>query len=299
MEEPVGSPKEGILARMPAIPFAGLCLLLIFFLYQVVGGTATFLVMGGLVNEENVSAARWLTLGGQIILILIPTMLLAKERGVGALVFPFRNVRVQEVLVTLLGMLSLQQILQTYMMLQDQIPLPDALHEFIDPFKQMIEETYRVLVTAQSLPEFLGVLLVVAIVPAFAEELLFRGLIQETVATKFGGLKAAVLTGLVFAAYHLSPFTFVPLAVLGIYFGYLVHRSGGLTLAIIAHFTNNFLACLAVYLGVEEGWFLAAPEDELSLTLVLTGLFLVLFIGSIALFRRMTDPVPVPGSGGE
>ncbi|MDH4069417.1 MAG: CPBP family intramembrane metalloprotease, partial [Ignavibacteria bacterium] len=245
MAVPIEPVKQGVLARMPAIPFAALSLLIIFFLYQAVGGAVTFLVMGGMANEENVATARWLTLGGQLLFILIPTFLLARGRGVGNRVFPVRNVRLSEILVTLVGILALQQVLQSYMLLQDQIPLPDSIRDFVDPFKQMIEETYRVLVTAHSGPEFLGVVLVVAVIPALAEELLFRGLIQETLATSVGGLKAAVLTGLVFAAYHLSPFTFVPLAVLGIYFGYLVYRSRGLTLAIVAHFANNFLACLA------------------------------------------------------
>jgi membrane protease YdiL (CAAX protease family) len=201
--------------------------------------------------------------------------------------------------IVLVSVFALQQVLQGYMILQESIPLPEPVEQLIGPFKEMIEETYRVLVSSKSLEEFFLVVLVVAIVPAIAEELLFRGLIQETLGTVFGGFRAAVIAGLVFAAYHLVPFTFVPLAVLGIFFGYLVYRSGNISLAIAAHFFNNFLACVGLYLEMNEDFVMLSPTGEVSpvLLVINTVLFLAVFGLSVLAFRRMTQRSDASAAG--
>ena len=102
----------------------------------------------------------------------------------------------------------------------------------------------------------------VALVPAFAEELLFRGLVQTSFARVTGGLTAAAVTGMIFGAYHLNPFSIVPLVVLGFYFGFLVHRSGSVFVAASAHFMNNFVACAAVYLQLGDDFMIVAPAGR-------------------------------------
>jgi len=295
--------RKTLLSSLPPIPFAVLTLLIVFVLYQLVGGIITYFVMGEMVTEQNVDAARWLTLAGQLVLILVPTIVLAgKRRGSGPGFFPIRGVDLRQISLSIVGVFSLQQVLQGYMLLQERIPLPDELDRMIGPIREMIDETYRVLVTAHSVPEFLFVVLVVAAVPALVEELLFRGLIQGSLSPSSGGMRAAVVTGIVFAAYHLNPFTFIPLAALGIYFGFLVFRTGSLSNAIAAHFTNNFVACALVYLNTDEEMLIFAPSGGSSLMPVLTnsGLFLVIFLASVVMLRRVTAPtISVIGDPGE
>src|SRR3972149_7137442 len=62
----------------PAV-FALACLAIIFVLYQVVAGSITFLLMGtAQVTRENVTTVRLLTMVGQLLFILIPTIVLAR-----------------------------------------------------------------------------------------------------------------------------------------------------------------------------------------------------------------------------
>jgi membrane protease YdiL (CAAX protease family) len=290
---PAGPPESraGFLASIPPVWFAIITLCLIFFLYQIVGGVVTLFVTGGSITEENVDAARWLTLGGQLLFILAPTLVLTRLRhGAPEGFFAVRRVNPGELLVVFVSVFALQQVLQGYMFLQEEIPVPEDLSRFIAPYKDMIEQTYRILVTADSFPEFLFVVLVVAIVPAIVEELLFRGLVQKNLERVFTGIRSAVAAGLVFAAYHLVPFTFIPLALLGIYFGYIVQRTGNLSLAIAAHFFNNFFACIAVYLSLDEDFVAMAPTGDAPSLLILvnSALFLVAFVLSAGLFHRMT-----------
>ncbi len=256
---------DSFLRRMPPIPFAILSLSLVFFTYQIVGGIITFFLFSAKVNEENVQLVRWSTLVGQLLLILVPTVLLARARhGDSKSFFRIKFPDAQLVLLSWVGVFALQQVLQGYMMLQDWIPLPADVQEFVRQIKNLFEEMYKILITAHSPAEFIFVVLVVALTPAICEEMLFRGLIQRNLEGASTGFRAAVIGGVIFGLYHLNPFSFVALAVLGIYFGFLVYRSNNLSIAIFAHFFNNFVACLAVYLHLNDDFIAIAPGGEPS-----------------------------------
>jgi len=104
-----------------------------------------------------------------------------------------------------------------------------------------------------STSHFLLALVVVAIIPAIGEELLFRGLIQNMFAKAFANHHVAIwLTGFVFAAIHMQFFGVVPRMLLGVLFGYLYHWSGKLSIAMIGHLANNGLALIALYLAQKD-----------------------------------------------
>lgn len=83
-------------------------------------------------------------------------------------------------------------------------------------------------------------LFMIAVLPAFAEEMIFRGVFQRIFSDLFrSGHVAVWVTALIFSAIHLQFFGFVPRLILGLVFGYLFFWSGNLWLPIIAHFVNN------------------------------------------------------------
>ena len=156
----------------------------------------------------------------------------------------------------------------------------------------MFEETYRLLVTAHSPGEFVFVVLVVALTPAICEEFLFRGLVQRSFETVTVGIQGAIITGVIFAAFHLIPYSFVPLTVLGSYFGFIVYRSQNITVAISTHFFNNFIACTALYLQLNDDFVAIAPHRTPTSSLVFlnSAIFGVVFILATYYFVRVTDP---------
>jgi len=208
-------------------------------------------------------------------------------------VVPYLRLKVPDVrhiVLSVIAVFSLQQMLQGYMLLQDAIPLPDVVQRYVEMFRKMFEETYAMLVSASDPLEFLFVIVTVALVPAIAEELLFRGLVQSSFARVTGGVNAAALTGLIFGAYHLNPFSIVPLVVLGFYFGFLVHRSGSIVVAASAHFVNNFAACTAAYLHLDDNFAVIAPHGEATTTVLLLNFVVsaIVFTGATLLFVRST-----------
>ena len=96
---------------------------------------------------------------------------------------------------------------------------------------------------------FVLAFIVVAIIPAIGEELIFRGLIQNMFSKAFANHHVAIwVTGFIFAAIHMQFFGLFPRMLLGVLFGYLYHWSGKLTVAMIGHLVNNGLAIVAIYL---------------------------------------------------
>jgi membrane protease YdiL (CAAX protease family) len=278
-------PEASLLARIHPLAFALLSLGLVFVLYQIIGGGITFLLLGGTIDQSNVDVVRWATLLSQLLFILVPTLILGRLRfGSFREAFPLRFPRLSELLVSIVAVFALQQVLQVYMMAQDALPLPEVLRKFVEMLKEVFEQTYRVLVSARSPGEFLAVVLTVAVVPALAEEFFFRGLVQKTFSQAAGGMQAAILAGIVFGLYHLNPLNVVPLIMLGVYFGFLVYRTGSLTLALVAHFFNNFLACTAAYLQIDEEFLALAPGSVPSIPIlaVTVVVFGVVFLGANA-----------------
>lgn len=285
--------QEPFLRRLSPVAFAVFSLVTIFMLYQFVAGGLVMVIARGRFTEENIALVRWATLVSQILFILLPTILLVRARfGNVSHFVRLKLPGTRQLILSAVAVFALQQMAQGYMMAQDAIPLPEFVRKVVELFKEMFEQAYRMLVGAETPLEFLFVVLVVAVVPAVAEEFLFRGLVQRSIELKAGGLKAAIIAGFIFGAYHLNPFGIIPLVALGVFFGWLVYRSDNLTIAIAAHFFNNFIACTAIYLQMGEDFIVLAPGGGATPAVVLANfvLFALVFLGAIMYFAVLTRP---------
>lgn len=273
-------------------------LLAIFVLYQIIGGTITLLFAGSKVTRENVLLHRIFTIGGQIMFILVPTLVFARMMS-GRLtsVFPWRMPHVGETVFAALSLLFLQQVFQTYLFFQDRIPIPEELSKLIEPFKEMVEQMVRVLVTAESIPELVFVVLVIAVVPAVVEEMLFRGLVQTGLERVTSPARAAVIAGTIFGAFHFNPFAVIPLIGLGWFFGFLRMRSKSIVIAMTVHFLNNVTAVTVAYFKMDDQLLLSGMnESDVNVPIMLTQLFLfgILFVVSFSTYLRLTHTLDEP-----
>lgn len=80
----------------------------------------------------------------------------------------------------------------------------------------------------------------IAIIPAFCEELLFRGLILDRL-SKFGRLKAIIISSLLFSLMHQHPAQLIYTFILGMFLGYMALESGSIWGGILLHFINNLI----------------------------------------------------------
>jgi sodium transport system permease protein len=113
--------------------------------------------------------------------------------------------------------------------------LINVIYPFPEKYLEILGELFKM-----DLPLW-GSFLVVAVAPGICEELLFRGFMLRFF-EKYGVKISIVLSGLMFAAFHLDPFRFVPVFLLGMLLAYLTLRSGSIVNAMILHTLNNGFA---------------------------------------------------------
>lgn len=126
-----------------------------------------------------------------------------------------------------------------------KVPMPSWMIEM----ERAASRIVKAMLETENVGLFLTNLFVVAIIPAIAEELFFRGLVQKYMIrwTKkaFWGI---LISATIFSAIHLQFQGFIPRLMLGMLFGYLYFWSGSIWPAIAAHFANNATAVVVYFL---------------------------------------------------
>ena len=93
---------------------------------------------------------------------------------------------------------------------------------------------------------FWGLVLVMAVMPAVGEELMFRGFIFGTLKRRWRVLPAMLVTSAIFGIYHMSLSKFFTTALLGFMLVYVVEKTGSIFCSMLMHFCNNLVAVVVM-----------------------------------------------------
>lgn len=139
-----------------------------------------------------------------------------------------------------------------------------------------------------------SVLLVIALAPAVCEEMLFRGLIYNSMKARYRASVAITIVAVLFGIYHMSLVKFIPTGFLGLVLCYVAYKTGSIFPSMMMHFINNaFSAILSCYPEAIEKIFPILYKENMSLSdvLILGGAGLVLLgIGGVILRREKSKP---------
>jgi membrane protease YdiL (CAAX protease family) len=143
------------------------------------------------------------------------------------------------------------------------VHFPTALHGFEQWARANEDQAANLtkfLTNFTSPGRLLAGVLAIAVVPAVAEELVFRGVMQPNLQRWFGSRHVGIwLTAATFSAIHVQFFGFVPRFLLGLVLGYLYEWSGNILVPMAAHFTQNAFQLILLYLA--QGRHLPASFD--------------------------------------
>lgn len=196
-----------------------------------------------------------------------------------ASVLPWHRPRTTEIAAALSGTLGLNHLLTLYGAWQDRVfPAPEILRALFDG-----------LFVYRGPLDFAVLLTVFALVPAVCEEMLFRGFLQ-------GGLTrllerpalGVIASAFVFGLFHLDPWRFVGIAVLGLFLGYLTSVTGSLVPAVVAHASNN-----AISISLAASGRLADGRLPASAATIIAALLL---IAAVPLLLRRSPSARNPAS---
>jgi membrane protease YdiL (CAAX protease family) len=141
---------------------------------------------------------------------------------------------------------------------------------------------YEAMVGNRSILSFILSILFMALAPAIAEEMLFRGFLMNAFNGLFKNMHVAiVVTSVLFSLVHLQFMKFLPMFFLALAFGYAAYWSGSIWTSIAAHFINNSLAVIQLYFFTDGDYIKALEQGAsmpMAVNIVLLGLAVVLFI---------------------
>ncbi len=191
--------------------------------------------------------------------------------------------------VTVLIVLSFMAINSIFIEWNANFVFPDFLKEFGDwarEHEKQGEELTKFFTTFNSTGDFLIGVFVIAFLPAIGEELVFRGMLQPEVYRATGNQHIAIwISAIVFSAFHVQFFGFVPRMLLGALFGYLYIWSGHFLIPVVAHFVNNGFSVLMIYL-FQKGVITVDMETPEAVPLPFVASLTVLFAGLMVYFKK-------------
>ena len=240
--------------------------LLIFMLLLIFGlifssVLGVFVVMvngGGITDINNLQIAQIIS---QIVGLLLPAVfyvMLVKEKPFNYLGF---NKLPTWSLLGIVAMFTIIPFLSLVTDWNDSISFPEsmsAIEEQMRSLQARSEEVIKLFIGQGSL---FSSLMIVALLAAVSEELLFRSVIQKGLIKLFKNAHVAIIvTAFVFSAFHGDFFGFFPRLILGIMLGYMFWMSGSIFPSMLMHFVNNATIVILYYLNT-RGFIDIDPEN--------------------------------------
>lgn len=134
--------------------------------------------------------------------------------------------------------------------------------------------------------EFLLVFLTMAIIPAIAEEMYFRGLLEGILLDmKVGAIHAILISSMLFAMMHFQFYFLLPLLFMGGILGYVYYRTRNLWLSIAMHFMNNGLI---VIVALRNKTAITPIDLNTPPPLYISGIGLLIFVFLLYFFHKKT-----------
>lgn len=235
---------------------------ILFLLLFMLGGALIFNALGQLIvliayPDSNLNEAlnspgylRLTQILSSIGLFLMPALLFAYCHDKKWFTYNALDTKPHFLLVNMVLLLSLTLLPLVALLSQwnQAVKFPDALsrleHQF-QSWEAAAERIQSILMMKHTYPTLIANLLVMAVLPALSEELMFQGTIQVFLTDLSKKPHLAVwITALIFSIIHFEFYGFLPRLLLGAYLAYLFYWSRSLWLPILAHFLHNALSIL-------------------------------------------------------
>lgn len=161
-----------------------------------------------------------------------------------------RRVDVKILLLVLISMFLLSPTITLTALLNKQMVLPSFMapvENWMKAQEALAEQLTSTLLEGSGVLTLLYNLLVIAVMAGITEEFLFRGALQRIIGQWTTNHHVVIWSAaIVFSAFHMQFYGFLPRMLLGAYFGYLLYWGRNIWIPVFAHFVNNSFAVLSM-----------------------------------------------------
>lgn len=243
--------------------------------------TILLYLLASLLGES--SFEKWSMVAGELALLL-PAYIYLRRHG-----FDTRTVfRLKPVSGRVAAMSSILGFAITVLAIE-----LDRLVNFVLPFPEILQEKLQHTLQAESLSDWMLILLAAVIFAGVFEEMLFRGFVQNAFEQRHKPLVAIFITAILFGFVHLLPWWIVQLIFIAMFLGILAWKSDSIVPSAIVHAQNNFIAVLLSNFTSERGNALLDWNGHLHPLLLLAAL-LTVGLGLRFFFRFCEEDIQIP-----
>lgn len=238
--------------------------------------TALFLLLLYVGTAASVHLGFWGTAVSQLLILAVPILVVWYMKSDAKKLFSMKK----PVLSKIPGSISLY--IGTYCLV---MAISSVLTRWMTESTQNLNESFEMVMEQP----FLIILLVIAVMPAIGEEILFRGFLMGSLKERLGGKWALVISALVFGAFHMSLVKLLPTALLGVSFAYIVQQTGSIYVTMALHFINNAVSVLVMKFpeqALKVVPFLAKEQLEAKEVALLLAVGLILAVLGMVLMRK-------------
>jgi len=206
-------------------------------------------------DPRYVAASKLIQILGSIGTFIIPAFLFSYlYQGDLFSYYEFRNpVGTVPVLLTILMIVAVVPFINYLAEINLKMDFPiRTVDRFLRNLEGEAEKVMSAFTATRTFGGLLVNLLMIGVIAAVGEELIFRGLLQRLM---FGMVKnvhlAIFITAILFSAFHFQFFSFLPRFVLGLILGYLMFYGRSIWYPILAHFVNNAMGVIFYYFNLK------------------------------------------------
>ncbi len=165
------------------------------------------------------------------------------------------GLKVNQVILTCIIVLSAIPLVSFLGEWNAKLVLPESmkgLEDWMKDYEQKAQDITVALISVKTIANIILSFVVVGMIAALGEELVFRGILQNIFLKMLKNKHIAILiAAFIFSSFHLQFYGFLPRFFLGIMLGYLYLWSGNFMVPVIGHFVNNSVTLLVVYTSKE------------------------------------------------
>ena len=207
-------------------------------------------------SSQDTIALKWMQFLQSAGIFLIPPIICAciwKGRQSLQWLGVAKSCSWREMGIAVLLMISALPLINVLAYWNNMIKLPESLH-FIEVYFREYEEIAALLTERFLQADNIVVLFInlglMALLPALAEELSFRGVLQQLISGDSNKkIHVAIwVSAFIFSAIHMQFYGFIPRMLMGALFGYAFVWTGTLWVPIVMHFVNNSIAVISYYI---------------------------------------------------
>ncbi|MDH6342276.1 membrane protease YdiL (CAAX protease family) [Parabacteroides sp. PFB2-12] len=223
------------------------------FVFSLLGAIPLYIIGGWDADmTESPDILRWAQLISSIGLFLVPALFYAWLTGDD--IRDFLSIRerpkIPFLFWALIGLFLLAPSIALAEYLNRQMTFPEILapvETWMRAQEDKAEQMTLLLLEQKGVVTLLFNLLVIAVGAGITEEFYFRGALQRIIARWSGNPHVVIwVTAIIFSAFHLQFYGFLPRMLLGAYFGYLLLWTGSLWVPVFAHFANNAISVIGM-----------------------------------------------------